>query len=370
MSANPPTTAAKQRPRSGRPTSLGIAIVGSLEELRPEWTRLASASGNVFATWEWAATWWAHYGRGRRLAIAALTRPDGTVVGIVPMYRFASRPIAVGRLIGHGPADQQGPVCAPEDLPEVSQSIMAAVAAAGLTVVALERLQADFAWQGMLGGRAFAREPSPVMSLTATSWDELLAGWNAKRRAKMRRIERRLEREHGHTYVMTTDAGSLPHDLDVLFELHRARWGPQSEFLAAQSFHRDFARTALERGWLRMWRLEVDGRAIAAHHGFRFAHAESAYQNGRLPGWEDYEVARALWLHTIRVALEEGATEYRFLRGDEPYKVRFATHDHGIVSIGVGRGAAGRALVATADRVARSPVRRTLRRALRTRDGQ
>lgn len=346
-----------------RGTSLRVEIVRSLDDLQPEWTGLAAASGNVFATWEWAATWWDHYGRGRPLAIAALTRPDGTVAGILPMYRFASRPIAIGRLIGHGPADQQGPICAPGDLPEVSRSIVAAVGAAKLTVVSLERLPANLDWQEAIGGRVLATEPSPVLSLTAGTWDELLAGWSSKRRGKMRRIERRLAREHDHRYVLTSEAESLAGDLDALFALHSARWGPQSEFLAAEGFHRDFARTALENGWLRLWRLEIDGRPIAAHHGLRFAGAESAYQNGREPGWEDYEVARALWLHTIREALESGATEYRFLRGDEPYKMRFATHDHGIVSIGLGRGPAGRSIVTVADRLARSPARRLLRAA-------
>lgn len=364
VTAVDPTRKSRYRRKNRHRTSLRVEIVRSLDDLRHDWTVLAAASSNVFATWEWASTWWNHYGRERPLAIAALTRPDGTVAGIVPMYRFASRPIAIGRLIGHGPADQQGPICAPADLPEVSRSIVAAVEAVKFTVALLERLPANLDWQGAMGGRRLSTEPSPVLSLTASTWDELLAGWSTKRRGKMRAIERRLAREHDHRYVLTTGAESLSADLDVVFELHRARWGRQSEFLAAEAFHRDFARTALERGWLRLWRLEIDGCPVAAHHGLRFVDAEYAYQAGREPGWEDYEVARALWLHTIRAALESGATEYRFLRGDEPYKMRFATHDHGIMSIGIGRGPAGRSIVTVADRLARSPVRRLLRGAL------
>jgi CelD/BcsL family acetyltransferase involved in cellulose biosynthesis len=229
----------------------------------------------------------------------------------------------------------------------------------------LERLPADVDWAAELGGRVLAREASPVLTFGVGSWDELLAGWSSNRRGQARRIERRLAREHDHRYVLTRDRDSLGGDLDVLFALHRARWGSQSPFLADMAFHRDFAAIALERGWLRLWRLEVDGRPAAAWYGLRFGTAESYYQAGRDPGMEDRAVGLALLLHTIRAALEDGASEYRFLRGDEPFKMRFASHDPGIVTIGLGTRTTGRALVAIADTLARSPARRLLRGAAR-----
>ncbi len=344
---------------------LRVEVVASLDDLRDEWTRLAAASGNVFATWEWAAAWCEHHGRGRPLAIAALTRGDGAVAGILPLYRFARRPARAVRLVGHGPADQQGPICAPVDDEEVMLAVRPAVAAAGADVALLERLPGDVDWAAGLGGRVLAREASPVLAFGAGGWDELLAGWSANRRGQARRVERRLAREHDHRYILTQDRESLGGDLDVLFALHRSRWGQDSPFLADMAFHRDFAATALERGWLRLWRLEVDGRPAAAWYGLRFGGADSYYQAGRDPGMEDRAVGLALLLHTIRSALEDGASEYRFLRGDEPFKMRFASHDPGIVTIGLGTRATGRALVALVDMLARSPARRLLRGAAR-----
>ena len=37
--------------------------------------------------------------------------------------------------------------------------------------------------------------------------------------------------------------------------------------------------------------------------------------------------------HTVRVAIADGVEEYRLLRGDEPYKARFATDDPGLETI-------------------------------------
>jgi hypothetical protein len=37
-----------------------------------------------------------------------------------------------------------------------------------------------------------------------------------------------------------------------------------------------------------------------------------------------------LLIHSIRQALEDGLDEYRFLRGGEPFKYRFAANDPGL----------------------------------------
>jgi CelD/BcsL family acetyltransferase involved in cellulose biosynthesis len=52
--------------------------------------------------------------------------------------------------------------------------------------------------------------------------------------------------------------------------------------------------------------------------------------------------------HTIREAMAAGAREYRFLRGGEAYKYRFTDSDHGVETLLIGRGLAGRAAVAAA----------------------
>ena len=46
-----------------------------LEDLRADWTRLAEATGHPFATWEWNARWWEHFGQGRELLTFACQPP-------------------------------------------------------------------------------------------------------------------------------------------------------------------------------------------------------------------------------------------------------------------------------------------------------
>ncbi len=61
-------------------------------------------------------------------------------------------------------------------------------------------------------------------------------------------------------------------------------------------------------------------------------------------------VGFVLLVHAVRDALESGAREFRFLRGDEDYKYRFADADAPVGTCAVPRGVRGRAAVALAAR--------------------
>lgn len=351
------TVVVSQRP-------LVLEPVDGLEDLRPGWSALAAASGNVFATWEWTALWWRYFGRGRELALAAATNHEGRLAAIVPLYVWAIRPGRVLRFMGHGVSDQLGPICPAGDEVEASQALAAHLRTTGRRwdVVLAENLPGGQDWPRVLGGRLLRREASPL--LRADGWESYFASRSPKLRAQIGRRTRKLGREHEVRFRLADDPARLDADLDTLFALHAARWpGRQSAFAGPrEAFHRDFAAAALARRWLRLWFLEVDGGAVAAWYGFRFAGVESYYQAGRDPAWDHRSVGTVLLAHSIRTALEEGVTEYRLLRGDEAYKVRFATDDSGLQTVGVAAGARGRSLVAAAGLLrSSSRLRKSLR---------
>jgi CelD/BcsL family acetyltransferase involved in cellulose biosynthesis len=150
--------------------------------------------------------------------------------------------------------------------------------------------------------------------------------------------------------------------------LHDAHWGERSRAFGPErrAFHLDFAGAALERGWLRLWTLEVDGRAVAAWLGYRFGGIEWYYQAGRDPALEKEAIGFVLLVHTIRSALDDGMSEYRLLLGGESYKDRFANADHGLETVALGRGVRGRAAIAGVAAANRGPesLRRRMKRLL------
>jgi CelD/BcsL family acetyltransferase involved in cellulose biosynthesis len=336
--------------RPDRPSRLEVSYT-SLDAVKPaEWRRLAERAGHVFATREWLLTWWRHYGRARR-QVVGVARAGGEPVAIVPLYEWWERGIPVLRFVGHGASDQLGPVCAPLSEPAAAAGVREVMGAVQLRrfVLLAEQIAGDQRFGELIGARALYREASPVLRLEHDSWDEFLRQRGRNFRQQVRRFPRKLAELGTVSYRLATDPERLPRDLDTLFHLHRQRWGnAATAFLLAAPFHREFATQAIKEGWLRLWFLEIDGKPVAALLGFRFAGAESAYQSGRDPALAQQPVGFVLLAHAVREALADGMCEYRLLRGDAPYKKRFATSDPGLETYGLPRGAPARLMLAAA----------------------
>jgi CelD/BcsL family acetyltransferase involved in cellulose biosynthesis len=195
-------------------------------------------------------------------------------------------------------------------------------------------------WQPLLNLRASERTSSPV-AIFGAGWDRFLGSRSSNLRAQVRARERRLRAAHDVEFRLVSDAATLAADLATLFRLHRLRWPASPFFADLEAFHREFAAVALERGWLRLWLLELDGRPAAAWLGYRFAGVESYYQAGRDPAFERESVGFVLLAQTLRAAAEDGVDEYRFLRGAEPFKFRFSTGDVPVQTLVQARGIRG-----------------------------
>jgi dTDP-4-amino-4,6-dideoxygalactose transaminase/CelD/BcsL family acetyltransferase involved in cellulose biosynthesis len=363
--------AAAVRGRPLKQSGLRLQPLTELDSLRDEWSDLAERSTNIFSTWEWASLWWRHFGEGRRLLSAACRHPDGRLVAVLPLYLSSSLPLRVVRLLGHGPGDQLGPVCDPRDRIPAARALRRWLLddVSRWDVFLAEELPGDEGWSALLGGQVLERQASPVLRFRDASWETFLASLSSRLRHELRHDAAKLAREHDVRYRLADDPSRLQEDLDTLFRLHSARWGGRETPFggAREAFHRDFASCALERGWLRLWFVELDGEPVATWYGFRFGGVESSYQTGRDPAWRRSSVGLVLLAHAIRQALEEGVREYRFLRGDEPYKRRLANRDPGLETIAVPGGAAGRAALTARAVARRSTTLRSAARRLRAR---
>jgi CelD/BcsL family acetyltransferase involved in cellulose biosynthesis len=272
------------------------------------------------------------------------------------------------RFLGHDQGDQLGPICAPEDLPRACQALRTALRTSrwAWDLFLGETVPGDAGLRQAIGGERLRREGSPVVRFGVSTWEELLARWSPNFRSQVRSRERRLAREGELRFRLSDGPEQLADDLDLLFRLHGARWGGQvTRFARSRTFHRAFSKIGQEHGWIRLWFLELDGRPVAGWYGFRFQGVESYYQAGRDPTALHGSVGFVLLAQTVRSALEDGMREYRFLRGGEEYKYRFASDDVGLETVILARGTRGRAamavgLAAGRSRRARGILRRVL----------
>ncbi|MEA2279143.1 MAG: hypothetical protein QOC78_4103 [Solirubrobacteraceae bacterium] len=339
---------------------LTVEPLAGFDAVEPAWSRLSEAAGEVFRTPEWAQAWWRHHGAGRALRLAHLRAPDGRLVAVLPLYRAAARPVPVLRFLGHGEGDRLGPVCAAADRPAVAMSLRHVLRELGGRSALLvgDQLPREEGWSGLAGAAGIRGEDAPSMRIDGLSWEDVLAARSRNFREQVAARERRLRRKHDVRLRLTDDAAALPDDLQAFARLHDARWGGSSTAFAGArgAFHRDFAAMALDRGWLRLWLLEVDGAPRAGLLGYRLGGVECLYQLGRDLAWDRSSVGFVLVAHAVRCAVQDGMSEYRFLRGGEGYKARFATDDPGLETIALGRGA-GRGAARAAGALPRLPAR-------------
>jgi CelD/BcsL family acetyltransferase involved in cellulose biosynthesis len=305
-----------------------------------EWRRLAEASRNIFVTPEWVQTWWKHFGdRGDPITLEHHDQ-HGSLVAVLPAYVQRRGGLRVLRLAGHGPADELGPACAPADRAAAAVALGEAIHTGDLCdLFVAEQLPGDTDWAGLAAGAKVGYIASPELPIEHPDWDSYLGSKSANLRGQVRRLERQFAKA-GATFELVTAEENLASSLDILFGLHENHF-PGSPFAtSARDFHRAFAHRAFEQGWLRLWIVRLGDRPIGAWYGFRFADFDAHYQSGRAP---TSELARdglravgfALDAWTIRNAIEDRRADYRFLRGGEDYKYRWATKDPGLITMAV-----------------------------------
>ena len=307
-----------------------IERVANLEDVRDDWIRLAEAAGHPFGTWEWVTAWWRWFAKGRQLYTFACRDVRGEVIAILPFYLARTRPVRVARFLGYG--DLHSPLCAAEHRPAAAAALLQCVrgGSGGCPIVFAERLPGAQGWGELLGGTKIKSHPDPRLNLGGVTWEEFLASRSRSFRSGVRQREKALTNGFVLAYRLADDPERLDADLDILYRLHAERWGDATTGVFAGDrgrMHRELAHEALERGWLRLWFLELDGEPAAAYYGWRYANAEWFIQGGRDPRFVKEGVGAALLAHVVRDACNDGVPVFRFLAGDEAYKSRWTNAD-------------------------------------------
>jgi CelD/BcsL family acetyltransferase involved in cellulose biosynthesis len=347
--------------------SLTLERASLLEDLRDDWDRLAEGAGHPFGTWEWVTAWWRHLGGGKELFTFACRDSSGRLRAILPLYLARERP-RVARFLGYG--DQRSPLCAEEDRGLAAAGMKALLGRGDdrCSLLLAEMMPGHEGWDVALGGSLIRTDADPVIHLNGASWEDYLATKSGSFRKQARYQERRLARDHALEFRMTEDASQLDGDFDTLVALHATRWGDTTTGVfegARGQMQRELAATALDRGWLRLWIEEVDGVPAAAYYGLRYAGSEFFYQSGRDPSFDRLSVGAVMLAHAVRDACSAGIETFRFLAGDESYKLRLADDDYRSQTrlLGGGlTGIAGRAAIKTIRNLPDERRARVLRR--------
>jgi len=130
--------------------------------------------------------------------------------------------------------------------------------------------------------------------------------------------------------------------LDTLRELHQSQWGSRSGFLPVfDRFAAGFA-GGCAADEVVVHELGNDNLVVATVTAFEVAGRVSLYQSARLTDRRWRDATTVLLAAIIEDACARGFSEVDFLRGDEPYKGRFAPHHREMLRLIAGQGVVGR----------------------------
>ncbi|RYG25532.1 GNAT family N-acetyltransferase [bacterium] len=328
---------------------------GFLESLADEWNDLLSDSPTAtpFSTQEWMATWWRYFGRNRK-AVLFEVREGTDLVGLFPTF-VTSGPWRTLRAMGTGPSDYLHPLARSGQ----EQAVAKALEPALRDLLSVDLLDLH----GM-------REDQPIVSMTTDdqarclvldlppTYDAFLASLGKSLRYDVRRLDKSPFKE-GDATIESYPPGNIGEGMDVLLELHRARWRakrlPGAFVGRLVPFQRAWIAEAAKRDWLWLSVLRLKGEPIGALYAMTVGKQVFYYQAGFAPTEGSISPGTLLVAHTIRRAIEEGKTRFDFLRGDEDYKRRWkpqhAFMDRRAVIPLTARGRAGAGWIAQAWKV-------------------
>ena len=180
-------------------------------------------------------------------------------------------------------------------------------------------------------------EVCPTLTFPS-SFDAYVKSLGKNMREQIKRYPKRLEKNFAVEVECAKTQPQVDEFLTQLFELHGKRWRARGQtgvlvLPSRQKFHRALCADFLERDWLRLWRLKLDGRAACVLLSYFWGGKYWFFIGGFEPELMRWSVGTCLFARVFREAIAEGATEFDFLRGAEEYKYRFGAEDREFVNL-------------------------------------
>ncbi len=304
-----------------------VCSVERFAAIKDDWDRLADREQTPFLRHAWLASWWSAFGNGR-LRICALW-DDSELVALFPLH--ATRVGLAGLTNEHTPLFR--PLArGRRDLERVIEEVLdkphdLLVEALPADHSALEVLTESCARRG----RRLLVVPQHVSPIAETAGiGDYRASLSGKTSSELRRLRRKMQREHRVEISMLARPPELERELQAGFEVEASGWkgkrgtailsAPQTDL-----FYRLMARSFHEEDRLRTSSIRLDGRVAA----FDLCLLDNGRVYGVKFGYDEQfrNLAPGLVLQhgEIERCCELGLDAFELLGDDEQYKRRFAT---------------------------------------------
>jgi len=323
---------------------LELEQIEKLTNFEAWWDRLLSGSldNNPFVTYDWMASWWKHFGKGRELKFFT-AESLGSVSLIIPVMYSKYEVFGLKRR-------KATFACAPDsdyqvflatdfqraakDLDQLVESIMEDsnpdcivfqdVPEGSITARLLENIKQD---DFIVSSRIINSCPYIPLSSTYESYFQSLS---RLMRRNLRVCERDAMRDFKVDFLKYDHLETMEEAMTILFELHQKRQVDVGNFGVfsndiERNFHVDLAKAFAEKGWLALFFLTFDDKTVSSVYCFEYNGKLYVYLSGFDPMYAKYRPGYLIYKDIIKYAFRRNLKEVDFLRGDEEYKSRWGT---------------------------------------------
>jgi len=315
-----------------------------LDTLREDWNMLliSSRADTLFLTWEWINSWRKVVKNSVKPFVIVIRDNDNTLVGLAPFYltelilliSIKYRTLRIMADVNTG-SEYPGWIVKRE----CERSVFRLIA----KTLSQCRKHWDCIWMPKCAGwigtfdilekvcqgeRMYCnvRLNSFGAFKLPTDFEIYIHNLSANRRSQLRRQMKKILERPGVTIAHCQSIDELPYFLEALFDLHYRRWkrrGEQGTFRRKPSeaqFYREFAKHALQKGWLWLFGLKEGDEFKAIQLGYCYNNSFHQMQEGFDPDYFQ-GVGNVLRAKVIETCINHNVKTYDFLGGITTHKL-------------------------------------------------
>ena len=321
-----------------------LTDLSEIEGVIPEWDELWNRcpQATTFQRPEWIVSWMRSFRPSNPLLL--IIRRNHRLVGIAPLLIYGRERERVLAFMGGGVSDYLDALADPGCTSSVVSALWRAIHESGFDWDRLELTDLP-ACSPLLHVQipSCPHDSCPALELPESVKD-LKAAVPKEQLRNLRNARSRMGRA-GHSRVEIADRESLDMALEQMFTLHTSRWNQAGSAgvlsdAAVQDFHRRVAPLLLKQGVLRLYRLLLGQRCIAALYALFEREVAYCYLQGFDPEFKRLSPGTQILGLVIEDAVQQGIKKIDFLRGREAYKYAWGARDAQTFRIQVRRNAA------------------------------
>ena len=317
-----------------------IADPARLDAIERDWRALweRCPSATPFEHPAWLLAWWEQFGTGRPHAVAVWEGP--VLAGFAPFYTLTEEGRTRLLPVGVALSDRFDALIAPGREAEIAPLLLDRVGRVGSACGGAEILPlcADSSLLAHADGRWEAAPCAVSPALDLAEGPEPLKASVPRKMWSNIKLARRRGRQAGGVEVRAATGADWSEILNLLEDLHGARWSERGEsgLLAGsgvRAFHRAAGPALIEAGLLRLYRLDIGGQPAAALHVLLRGDWAYFYLAGFDPAFARASPGTLIVAHAIEEAARSGVRHIDFLRGSEPYKYEWGARDRTLYAL-------------------------------------